>query len=129
MVPTPYLQGTLINGVVGRRLYFNNNPDVDQRSFPGIRHCFRGLHELQRTAGRVAKAGFQWPGRPGGLYLVALPDQQQRILRNLGSRGWATPASPYYQNLYNPHGDYASCYYDSSNIVSAYATYDLPVGG
>ena len=40
----------------------------------------------------------------------------------------ATPASPYYQNLYDPHADYASCYFDSSNILSAYATYDLPIG-
>ena len=40
----------------------------------------------------------------------------------------STTASPYYQNLYNPHADYASCYYNSKNVVSAYATYDLPIG-
>ena len=45
-----------------------------------------------------------------------------------GAATQATPASPYYQNLYNPHADYASCYFDSSNILAAYATYDLPIG-
>ena len=36
--------------------------------------------------------------------------------------------SPYYQNLYDPHADYASCYFDAKNLVSAYATYALPIG-
>ena len=45
-----------------------------------------------------------------------------------GDATQATAQDPYYQNLYNPHADYASCYYDSRNILSAYATYDLPIG-
>ena len=45
-----------------------------------------------------------------------------------GGARQSSTASPYYQNLYDPRADYASCYYNSSNIVSAYATYDLPVG-
>ncbi len=45
-----------------------------------------------------------------------------------GTATQATPASPYYQNLYDPAADYASCYYNSKHIVSAYATYNLPVG-
>ena len=45
-----------------------------------------------------------------------------------GSAAQTTPANPYYQNLYDPHADYASCYFDSKNILAAYATYDLPIG-
>ncbi len=45
-----------------------------------------------------------------------------------GMRGPDNRRHPYYQNLYDPHADYASCYYDSNNILSAYATYDLPIG-
>ena len=45
-----------------------------------------------------------------------------------GAATQATPGSPYYQNLYDPHADYASCYFDSNNILAAYATYDLPIG-
>jgi hypothetical protein len=40
----------------------------------------------------------------------------------------AAPASPYYQNLYDPHADWAPCYFDSKNVVSAYTVYDIPVG-
>ena len=45
-----------------------------------------------------------------------------------GAAAQTTPANPYYQNLYDPHADYASCYYDSKNILAAYATYELPIG-
>jgi len=45
-----------------------------------------------------------------------------------GSATQATPASPYYQNLYDPAADYSSCYYNSKHILTAYATYELPVG-
>lgn len=40
----------------------------------------------------------------------------------------ATPASPYWQNLYNQGAEWAQCYYDSKHILSAYALYELPVG-
>jgi hypothetical protein len=40
----------------------------------------------------------------------------------------AGPSGNYWQNLYNPAGDYARCYWDSTNVLSAYAVYDLPIG-
>jgi hypothetical protein len=40
----------------------------------------------------------------------------------------ATTASPYWQNIYNPKAEWAPCYYDATNVASAYAIYDLPVG-
>ena len=48
-----------------------------------------------------------------------------------GSWGTTTQAGPsgnYWQNLYNPNGDYAQCYWDAKNVLSAYAVYELPVG-
>ncbi len=45
-----------------------------------------------------------------------------------GANTQATPAANYWQNLYNPHGDYARCYWDATHIISAYAVYELPVG-
>jgi len=39
-----------------------------------------------------------------------------------------TPASPYFQNLYNKRADWAQCYSDSKHVLSAYAVYELPVG-
>jgi hypothetical protein len=37
-------------------------------------------------------------------------------------------SSPYWQNLYDPRGNWARCFYDSSQVLSAYALYELPVG-
>jgi len=39
-----------------------------------------------------------------------------------------TPASPYFQNLYNKGAEWAQCYFDSKHILTAYAVYELPVG-
>lgn len=40
----------------------------------------------------------------------------------------ATPASPYFQNLYDPGAEWSQCYYDTKHMLSAYAVYDLPFG-
>jgi hypothetical protein len=40
----------------------------------------------------------------------------------------ALSASAYWQNVYDQKSEYAPCYYDSTNVVSAYAIYDLPFG-
>ena len=45
-----------------------------------------------------------------------------------GANTETTPAANYWQNLYNPQADYAPCYWDSKHMISAYATYELPVG-
>jgi len=39
-----------------------------------------------------------------------------------------TPASPYFQNLYNSNAEWAQCYWDSKHVLSAYAIYDVPFG-
>jgi len=44
-----------------------------------------------------------------------------------GARGSST-ASPYWQNIYDPKAEWAPCYYDETNNLTAYAVYDLPVG-
>ena len=48
-----------------------------------------------------------------------------------GTWGGTTQAGPsgnYWQNLYNPNGDYARCYWDTTHVLSAYAVYELPIG-
>jgi Carboxypeptidase regulatory-like domain len=126
MVPMPYLQKQLVNGVATTPFYFQGNPAL--------------INDLSNVSG-TASVGYM---RYNSLQAVL----QQRIAHGLAGQvaytwshcltnnsgyygignGQATSAAPYYQNLYNPAGDYASCYYNSNNILSAYATYDLPVG-
>jgi hypothetical protein len=45
-----------------------------------------------------------------------------------GTTTQAGPSGNYWQNLYNPNGDYARCYWDSTHVLSAYAVYELPIG-
>ena len=128
MVPTPYAQKRLVNGTVEPGTYFEGNPalladisTVSGTSSTGYMH-YNALQAVlqQRVAnGLEGQVAYTW---------------SHCLTNNSGYYGtWgaatqAMPASSYYQNLYNPAGDYASCYYDSRNIVSAYATYHLPVG-
>jgi hypothetical protein len=126
MVPMPYLQKQLINGVATTPFYFQGNPALinDLSNVSGTASVgYMNYNSLQAVlqqriahglAGQVAYTWSHCFTNNSGYYGIG--------------NGGATSASPYYQNLYNPAGDYASCYYNSNNIVSAYATYDLPVG-
>lgn len=40
----------------------------------------------------------------------------------------ATTGQPYWQNIYDPKAEWAPCFYDSTNVLTAYAVYELPVG-
>jgi carboxypeptidase family protein len=44
------------------------------------------------------------------------------------SNSETTSSSPYQQNLYDARSNWARCFYDSSQVLSAYALYELPVG-
>jgi hypothetical protein len=44
------------------------------------------------------------------------------------SNAETTSSFPYWQNMYNSKSNWARCYYDSSQVLSAYALYELPVG-
>lgn len=45
-----------------------------------------------------------------------------------GGEKLTTASGNYWQNLYNPNGDYAQCYWDSKHVISAYAVYQIPFG-
>src|ERR1700723_4068260 len=128
MVPVPYSQLTLNNGVVGAGLFFQGNPTLSNEisTVSGTASVgfmtYSGLQTLvtKRIAnGLQGQIAYTWSHcltNNSGYYGIG------------GQAAGATSASPYYQNLYNPAGDYASCYYNANNIVSIFATYDLPVG-
>ncbi len=128
MVPTPYLQGTLNNGVVGPSLYFRDNPTLinDLSQVSGTASTgFTTYNALQAVLQKRVSNGLE--GQVAYTWSHCLTNNSG-YYGTWGSATQGSPSSPYYQNLYNPHGDYASCYSDSSSIVAAYATYDLPVG-
>jgi hypothetical protein len=128
MVPTPYLQKQIVNGQVVPGPYFQGNPalvaDISQVSGTSSTgymtyNALQAVLQQRFSKGLTGQVAYTW---------------SHCLTNNSGYYGtWgratqATPASPYYQNLLNPRGDYASCYYNANNILSAYATYELPVG-
>ena len=128
MVPMPYLQKQLINGVATTPFYFNNNPalinvlsNVSGTASVG----YMNYNSLQAVLQKRLANGLE--GQVAYTWSHCLTNNSG-YYGTWGAASGNTTASPYYQNLYNPSADYASCYYNSNNIVSAYATYDLPVG-
>ena len=127
MVPMPYFQNQLINGQVEPGIYFQGNPTL--------------RNELGQVSGTASVGSMNYnamqvilkKAMSNGLQGQVAYTWSHCFTTNSGYYGtWSqtatTPASPYYQNLYAPQADYASCYFDSHNVLSAYATYDLPVG-
>jgi hypothetical protein len=128
IVPTPYAQKTLTDGVVTPGLYFQGNPALlaDISTVSGTASTgFATYHALQAVLQKRISNGLE--GQVAYTWSHCMTNNSGYY----GSWGYATgatPAQPYYQNLYDPHADYASCYFDSKNILAAYATYDLPIG-
>ena len=128
IVPTPYSQKTLTDGVVTPGLYFTGNPALlnDISTVSGTSSTgFATYHALQAVLQKRVSNGLE--GQVAYTWSHCMTNNSG-YYGSWGSATQATPGNPYYQNLYDPHADYASCYFDSRNILSAYATYDLPVG-
>jgi hypothetical protein len=128
VVPTPYSQKTLTDGVVTPGLYFQGNPTLlaDISTVSGTASTgFQTYHALQAVLQKRISNGLE--GQVAYTWSHCMVNNSG-YYGSWGSATQATPASPYYQNLYDPHADYSSCYYDSKNILAAYATYDLPIG-
>jgi hypothetical protein len=128
IVPTPYSQLTLTNGVPTPGLYFQGNPALlaDISTVSGTSsEGFQTYHALQAVLQKRISNGLQ--GQLAYTWSKCMSNNSG-YYGTWGAATQATPGSPYYQNLYDPHADYANCYFDSKNILAAYGTYDLPIG-
>ena len=128
MVPMPYLQKQLVNGVATTPLYFNDNPSLINAlsNVSGTASVgYMNYNALQAVLQKRLASGLE--GQVAYTWSHCLTNNSG-YYGTWGQAAGSTTASPYFQNLYNPRADYASCYYNASNIVSAYATYNLPVG-
>jgi hypothetical protein len=128
IVPTPYLQKTLTNGVPTPGLYFTGNPTLinDLSQVSGTASTgFQTYHALQAVLQKRISNGLE--GQVAYTWSHCMTNNSG-YYGSWGGATQTTPGSPYYQNLYDPHADYASCYFDSKNILAAYATYELPIG-
>jgi len=134
MVPMPYLQKQLLPNsacatppCTAPSLYLSGNPafqsDLSQVSGTASVGSMR-YDALQAVLQKRYSSGLQY--QVAYTYSKCMTD-------NSGYYGtWgatqATPAQPYYQNLYNPHADWAPCYFDQKHTLTAYTVYELPFG-
>ncbi|HJT00548.1 MAG TPA: TonB-dependent receptor [Terriglobales bacterium] len=134
MVPMPYLQKQLLPNTACAKppctapsIFLSGNPalqsDLSQISGTASVGSMR-YNALQAVLQKRYSQGLQF--QVAYTYSKCMTD-------NSGYYGtWtntqATPANPYYQNLYDPKADWAPCYFDSNHLLSAYAVYELPYG-
>ncbi len=134
MVPMPYLQKQLLPNsacatppCTAPSLYLSGNPALQS--------------DLSQISGTASVGSMRYDGLQAILqkrYATGLQYQvaytySKCMTDNSGYYGtWgstqAAPANPYYQNLYDPHADWAPCFFDATHVLSAYANYDIPFG-
>ncbi|HMD21843.1 MAG TPA: TonB-dependent receptor [Alloacidobacterium sp.] len=128
MVPTPFAQEQLVNGQPEPGVYFQGPNSIlsDISTVSGTASTgYMNYNALQAVLQQRLSNGLE--GQVAYTWSHCMTNNSG-YYGTWGSATQATPASPYYQNLYNPGADYASCYYDSKNNLAAYATYELPFG-
>jgi carboxypeptidase family protein len=141
MVPVWLTQNQLVNGAVVSTPYVGgqNAPGVNGSTAASPTYGPNGFGVVKDTAsiGAMKYNALQavLQKREGhGLETQLSYTYSKCMTDNSGYFGtWsgttqATPASPYFQNLYNERAEWAQCYWDSKHIISAYAVYELPVG-
>jgi Carboxypeptidase regulatory-like domain len=107
--------------------FFANNPDL----LASMSKFTSGTQSNGNMGYNALQAVLQKQMSKGLQYQVAYT-YSKCMTDNSGYYGsWgaqAAPASPYWQNIYDKKAEWAPCYYDSTNVLSAYAIYDIPVG-
>ena len=127
MVPTWLLQGDLQpNGTITESPYLAGNPGLLAEGVSAKGTLSDGsmtYNALQATLQHRASNGLQY--QVAYTYSHCLTDSSGYY----GSwGGQTTPASPYWQNLFDPRAEWGDCYYDVKHDLTAFAVYQLPFG-
>ncbi len=125
MVPMPYAQLQLgANGVVTPSPYLAGNPQLAGDQISGTAsNGNQSYNALQVVLKKSLSSGLEYS--VAYTYSKCMTDSSGYY----GSwGGQATPTSPYFQNLYDQKAEWGPCYYDAGQILTSYATYDLPFG-
>jgi hypothetical protein len=126
MVPMPYLQSQLSNGVVTPSPYLAGNPyvyDAISQISGTASNGNQSYNALQAVLAKRLSEGLEY--QVAYTYSKCMTDSSGYY----GSWGGAAyPTSPYFQNLYDQRAEWGPCYYNSTQVLTSYVTYDLPLG-
>ena len=127
MVAMPYLQKIELraDGSITPSPFLSGNPTLrsELSEISGTAAIGNmSYNALQATLQRRFSSGFQ--GQVAYTYSKCMTDS----IGYFGSGGQATPASAYWQNLYDRGAEWGPCYYDVTHLLSGSAVYQLPLG-
>jgi hypothetical protein len=127
MVPMPYLQLQLLSdGKTAPSPYLSGNPTLQNEIGQISGTASNGnqsYNALQVVLQKHLTSGLE--GSVAYTYSKCMTDSSGYY----GSwGGQALPTSPYWQDLYDKKAEWGPCYYDSTHVLTSYATYDIPVG-
>ncbi len=125
MVPMPYAQLQLqSNGTITPSPFLSGNPQLAGDQISGTAsNGNQSYNALQVVLKKSLSSGLEYS--VAYTYSKCMTDSSGYY----GSwGGQATPTSPYFQNLYDQKAEWGPCYYDAGQILTSYATYDLPFG-
>jgi hypothetical protein len=126
MVPMPYLQKQLhADGRTTASPFLSGNPALQSElsQISGTASIGNMRYDaLQASLQRRFTNGLQ--GQIAYTYSKCMTDS----IGYFGSGGLASPASFYWQNLYDRRAEWGPCYYDVTHLITGYAVYELPIG-
>jgi hypothetical protein len=125
MVPMPYAQLRLnTDGTISPSPFLSGNPQLAGDQISGTAsNGNQSYNALQAVLKKSLTNGLEYS--VAYTYSKCMTDSSGYY----GSwSGAATPTSPYFQNLYDQKAEWGPCYYDAGQILTSYATYDLPFG-
>jgi hypothetical protein len=125
MVPMPYAQLQLhSDGTITPSPFLSGNPQLAGDQISGTAsNGNQSYNALQAVLKKSLSSGLEYS--VAYTYSKCMTDSSGYY----GSwGGQATPTSPYFQNLYDQKAEWGPCYYDAGQILTSYASYDLPFG-
>ncbi len=121
--PTPFIAGGTASG---GQLYTTNNFPVN--ALGPASNSNQSYNALQAVLKKTMSSGLE--GQVAYTYSKCLSNSPGFY----GTGTWGGNGSqtymglPGWQNIYDPRSDWGPCYYDETHILSAFATYQIPVG-
>jgi Carboxypeptidase regulatory-like domain/TonB dependent receptor len=121
--PTPFIAGGTASG---GQLYTTNNFPVN--ALGPASNSNQSYNALQAVLKKTMSNGLE--GQVAYTYSKCLSNSPGFY----GTGTWGGNGSqtymglPGWQNIYDPRSDWGPCYYDETHILSAFATYQIPIG-
>ena len=125
MVPMPYLQKQIVNGVVVPGPYLSGNPALLKQITQVSGTASDGnmkYHALQSHLRKRFALGLEY--QVGYTYSKGMTDAQGYY----GSPGQAAGTGPYTQNVYNKRAEWAPTFFDNKHNLTGSFVYSMPFG-